>query len=166
MPTPSLAQRDKKINLNYPAAGLERPQRAGPAEVDQRHLSALEVDPAAQGRRHAGRAGPAQPVRDQHHRLPRPGLHDDPLGQPGRGARGGSVDRRRPPARRGPCRPRARSATLALGRLPPPATTIPLDQYGMEYNPVAINEVLAYSFLYERRRHGARSGPTGSSSSW
>ena len=37
-----LAQRDKKINLNYPAAGLERPQRAGPAEVDQRHLSALK----------------------------------------------------------------------------------------------------------------------------
>ena len=26
--------------------------------------------------------------------------------------------------------------------------TIPLDQYGMEYNPVALNEVLAYSYLY------------------
>ena len=25
-------------------------------------------------------------------------------------------------------------------------TDIPLDQYGMEYNPIAINEVLAYSF--------------------
>ena len=44
--TPSLAQRDKKINLNYPAAGLERPQRAGPAEMDQRHLPALR-HPAA-----------------------------------------------------------------------------------------------------------------------
>ncbi len=31
---------------------------------------------------------------------------------------------------------------------PPPATTtIPLDQWGMEHNPVAINEVLAYSFV-------------------
>ena len=29
------------------------------------------------------------------------------------------------------------------------STTLPLlDQWGMEYNPVAINEVLAYSFLY------------------
>ena len=28
---------------------------------------------------------------------------------------------------------------------------VPLDQYGMEYNPVAINEVLAYSFLQYRR---------------
>ena len=26
-------------------------------------------------------------------------------------------------------------------------TDIPLDQYGMEYNPIAINEVMAYSFL-------------------
>ena len=30
--------------------------------------------------------------------------------------------------------------------LPAASTTIHLDQYGMEYNPVAINEVLAYSF--------------------
>ena len=31
---------------------------------------------------------------------------------------------------------------------PPPTTVMQLDQWGMEYNPVAINEVLAYSFLY------------------
>ena len=36
--------------------------------------------------RHRRGAGAAQPVRDQHHRLPRPGRHDDPLGQPGRRA--------------------------------------------------------------------------------
>ena len=30
----------------------------------------------------------------------------------------------------------------------PPTQNIALDQYGMEYNPVALNEVLAYSFQY------------------
>ena len=38
----------------------------------------------------------------------------------------------------------------------------PLDQYGMEYNPIAINEVLAYSFQQAARRVRR----TGSSSSW
>ncbi len=41
---------------------------------------------------------------------------------------------------------------VAAGYTPPattpPTTTMQLDQYGMEYNPVAINEVLAYSYLY------------------
>ena len=41
------------------------------------------------------------------------------------------------------------------------ATDLPLDQYGMEYNPVAINEVLAYSFASTTGRRR-----TGSSSSW
>ena len=30
-----------------------------------------------------------------------------------------------------------------------PANAIPLDQYGMEYNPVALNEVLAFSYAYQ-----------------
>src|SRR4029077_20884197 len=29
-----------------------------------------------------------------------------------------------------------------------PANAIPLDQYGMEYNPVALNEILAFSYAY------------------
>ena len=29
-----------------------------------------------------------------------------------------------------------------------PANAVPLDQYGMEYNPVALNEVLAFSYAY------------------
>src|SRR5262249_29380963 len=29
-----------------------------------------------------------------------------------------------------------------------PANALPLDQYGMEYNPVALNEVLAFSYSY------------------
>ena len=54
--------------------------------------------------------------------------------------------------------------TLILGDRPACANrSSPLDQYGMEYNPVAINEVLAYSFCYAGC---ARSTPTGSSSSW
>ncbi len=45
------------------------------------------------------------------------------------------------------------AATPAPALAPIPATGIPangiaLDQYGMEYSPVAINEVLAYSYLY------------------
>ena len=31
-----------------------------------------------------------------------------------------------------------------------PANGIPLDQYGMEYNPVALNEVLAFSYAYSQ----------------
>ena len=72
-------------------AGLERPRRADPAEVDLRHVPAPQVGPAPPGRRYSGRAGPAQPVRDQHHRFPRPGLHDDPLAEPGRPARAGTA---------------------------------------------------------------------------
>ena len=33
-----------------------------------------------------------------------------------------------------------------------PANAIPLDQYGMEYNPVALNEVLAFSYAYYQGR--------------
>ena len=42
---------------------------------------------------------------------------------------------------------RRRAPTLALASSPP-ADAIPLDQYGMEYNPVALNEVLAFSYAY------------------
>jgi hypothetical protein len=38
----------------------------------------------------------------------------------------------------------ASNATLATG-----VVTYPLDQFGMEYNPIAINETMAYSFLYK-----------------
>jgi hypothetical protein len=41
----------------------------------------------------------------------------------------------------------ATSPTLALASSNP-ANAIPLDQYGMEYNPVALNEVLAFSYAY------------------
>ena len=41
----------------------------------------------------------------------------------------------------------ATAATLVLASSNP-ANPIPLDQYGMEYNPVALNEVLAFSYAY------------------
>ena len=43
------------------------------------------------------------------------------------------------------------------GVTPAPAltTTMALDQYGVEYNPVALNEVLAYSFIYTTASGGA-----------
>ena len=71
--------------------------------MDQRHLSDAQGDPAAHVDRLARGAGSAQPVRDQHHRLPRPGLHDDPLGQPGRDDQprdGTHLDAAHHPARR------------------------------------------------------------------
>jgi large repetitive protein len=58
-----------------------------------------------------------------------------------------------PPAAAGPTAVPATSITLLPAGVAPPATvpattTIALDQYGMEYNPVALNEVLAYSYVY------------------
>ena len=83
---PSLAHRDKKINLNYPLPVSNDPNEP----VRQKWISdtyqPAQGGPAARRGRHRRRAGPAQPVRDQHHRLPRPRRHDDPLGQPGRRA--------------------------------------------------------------------------------
>ena len=57
-----------------------------------------------------------------------------------------------------------RSPTTArhAGRLGTPTSRSrnlqPLDQWGMEYNPVAINEVLAYSFLYNTPAGGTNAG--------
>ena len=135
--TPSAGPSREEDQPQLPPAGLQRPQRADPAEMDQRHLSDAQGDPAAHVGRLARGAGAAQPVRDQHHRLPRPGLHDDPLGQPGRDD---PPDGAEPPATAG-------TPTVTLIFV---GSTVSrraqLDQYGMEYNPVAINEVLAYSF--------------------
>jgi len=40
------------------------------------------------------------------------------------------------------------NATIPTPTAPvPPVVTLPLDQFGMEYNPIAINEAMAYSFL-------------------
>jgi len=44
-----------------------------------------------------------------------------------------------------------------VGHLPAGVTGVPLDQYGMEYNPVSINEVLAFSYQYYTGSAGAPS---------
>ena len=157
--TPSLAHRDKKINLNYPLPVSNDPNEP----IRQKWISdtyqTAQGDPAAQGGRHARGAGAAQPVRDQHHRLPRPRLHDDPLAQPGREAGAGDAS----PAARSTARATWRSINHSRKCHPATNTAIPLDQYGMEYNPIAINEALAYSFA---SRHRDRADRTASSSSW
>ena len=141
MPTPTLAQRDKKINLNYPLPVSNDPNEP----IRQKWISdtyqLFKAILPAQGGRHPRRAGAAQPVRHQHRRLPRPGRHDDPLRNPDVrwfSARSRGNDADLPPRPTWP--PLNRPATRRRPR------AIPLDQYGMEYNPVAINEVLAYSF--------------------
>ena len=75
-----------------------------------------------------------------------PGLHDDPLAEPGR--HDGSVQDQ--PAN-GPGQiADARDGPTAGPGLFKPATPSGLDQYGMEYNPVALNEVLAFSYAYSQ----------------
>ena len=138
-------------------AGLERPRRADPAEVDHRHVSAPQVDPAPPGRRHSGRAGPAQPVRDQHHRFPRPGLHDDPLAEPGRPARAGTA-RESLGTRRRPRRPPRWS-------WPPPARPTPSPWTSTAWSTTRSPSTRCSRSLMRTTRAAARR-PTGSSSSW
>ena len=155
VPNPVSGPARQEDQPQLPAAGLQRPRRADPPEVDQRRLSTDEVRAAAEGGRYARRAGRAQPVPRQRDRLPRPRLHDDPLPEPGR--EGGSRhDRRRHRLTTRPTWPRSAQP------IPATSTAIPLDQYGMEYNPIAINEALAYSF----QSSGGSPRPTASSSSW
>ncbi len=148
--TPALAHRDRKINLNLPPAGLQRLQRADPPAVDQRHLPAAEADPPPRLDRHPrGAAQLSQYVIN-------------------------IIDFRDPDATMThwvnpdiTITPGFQSAnTTGDGT---PVYTYPtltfnatgqgnLDQFGMEYNPVAINEVLAYSFQSR--------APTTSTATW
>ena len=140
-----------------PPAGLERPRRADPAEVDLRHVPAPQVRPAPPGRRYSGRAGPAQPVRDQHHRFPRPGLHDDPLAEPGRPARAGTAREslgKRADARDGP---HAGPGLLQPGQRHPPGPVRHGVQPGRAQRGTRV-------LLCVHQGGGRR--PTGSSSSW
>ena len=142
------ATRDKKINLNYPLPVSNDPNEPIRQKwiTDTYYTLKAILPPLAVD--YAGRAGAAQPVRDQHRRLPRPRRDDDALAEPGRAAAVWNGT--------GPTSP----VLIMVGHGPDEhgATDIPLDQYGMEYNPIAINEVLAYSF--QRMRHRAPAQPT------
>ena len=125
-----LAQRDKKINLNYPLPVSNDPnepiRQKWINDTYQLPKSVLPPDAVDTPEELAQ----LSQYRHQYHRLPRPRRHDDPLGST-RTSCLGSI------------------AATAYPTLTPELfqrQRQPLDQYGMEYNPVAINEVLAYSF--------------------
>ena len=128
--TPSLAQRDKKINLNYPLPVSNDPNEA----IRQKWISDTyqtlkailpprAVDTAEELAQLSQFVINIVDFRDTdatmtHWRNP------DVFLRPGTAGASPFV-------------------VLPTASLP---TDLPLDQYGMEYNPVAINEVLAYSF--------------------
>ena len=135
-PTPSLAQRDKKINLNYPLPVSNDPNEA----VRQKWISDTyqtlkailpprAVDTAEELAQLSQFVINIIDFRDTdatmtHWRNP------DVVIVPGSNS----------------ATPPTAPYLVFVGSVPAGATGIPLDQYGMEYNPIAINEVMAYSF--------------------
>ncbi len=141
--TPPLAHRDKKINLNYPL-----PVSNDPDELIRRKwisdtyqllkwvLPPRAVDTPEELAQLSQFVINIIDFRDPdctmtHWRNP------DVLLVPGQPAN--------PP---GSAATPATAPTLVLASSNP-ANAIPLDQYGMEYNPVALNEVLAFSYAYQ-----------------
>ena len=132
--TPALAQRDKKINLNYPLPVSNDPNEA----VRQKWISETyqtlkailpprAVDTAEELAQLSQFAINIIDFRDTdatmtHWRNPDVFLRPGTVGTPGT------------------------NPFPVLASVANPTTDIPLDQYGMEYNPVAINETMAYSF--------------------
>jgi hypothetical protein len=161
-PTPSLAQRDKKINLNYPLPVSNDPNEPirqkwisetyqllksvlppkavdTPEELAQLSQYVINIidhrDPDTTMTHWvnpdvviAGVLNPSlypAPVTSGVTMVPLTAVTLQPVGYT-------------PPT----------NATAYSPTTNPPQQTIALDQYGMEFNPVAINEVLAYSYLY------------------
>ena len=130
-PTPSLAQRDKKINLNYPLPVSNDPDEAirhkWISETYQTLKAVLPpraVDTAEELVQLSQYVINIIDFRDTDATMTH-WRNQDVFLRPGTaGANPFPV--------------------LATVKLP---TDSPLDQYGMEYNPIAINEVLAYSFI-------------------
>ena len=125
-----------------PPAGLERPRRADPAEVDHRHVSAPQVDPAPRAVDTPEELAQLSQFviniidfRDPDCTMTH-WQNPDVLLVPGQPAN---------PSASAPMPATAPTLVLASSN---PANAIPLDQYGMEYNPVALNEVLAFSYAY------------------
>ena len=103
-PDPLDRPRRPQDQPELPAADLQRPGRADPPEVVPRDLPDAQGDPPAGLDRHPRGTRRAQPVRRQHHRLPRHRLHDDPVRQHRPGShRRPHQDRLQRPA--GPARP-------------------------------------------------------------
>ncbi len=146
IPTPALAHRDRKINLNYPLPLSNNPDES----VRQKW-----IDNAYHLLKYA---------------LP-PGATDTPdeLAQLSQFLIN-VIDFRDPDAtcthyqnpdlflRPAPSWTLKAATLMSKGSTTMQETDLPLDQYGMEYSPVAINEVLSYSFL---RKYQNNSNSTG-----
>jgi hypothetical protein len=127
---PSLAHRDRKINLNYPLPVSDNPKEptrikwiTEAYELMLKILPPLAVDTPEE---HAALSQYLTNVID--FRDPDATMthfvSPDVVMTPGGGGK---------------------PATLSFGT-PNPPTTFPLEQFGMEYNPVVLNEVLAYQY--------------------
>ena len=98
--TPTLAHATRR-STSTTGAGLERPNE--PEKVADQNRSTIRISFSSETFRPIGgygrRASPAQSVRHQHRRFPRPGRDNDPLGQPRH--RDGARDAVRPRGRTG-----------------------------------------------------------------
>ena len=139
LPTPSLAQRDKKINLNYPLPVSNDPEEpirqkwiSDAYELMKSVLPPKAVDTPDELAELSQFLVNVIDFRD-------PDCTMTHFRNPDVEVVLGTISSGTTPAYQPTYL--CRSATI-----PAASTAIPLDQYGMEYNPVAINEALAYSF--------------------
>ena len=151
IPTPSLAHRDKKINLNYPLPISNDPNEpirhkwiSEAYQLLKSVLPPMAVDTPEELAQLSQFLVNVIDFRDPdctmtHFRNPDVKL-----------VLGSVVGTTYNPSYLAPINP-------PRNVIPAGTTAIPLDQYGMEYNPIAINETLAYSFL---RNSGGSPTPT------
>ncbi len=139
---PALAQRDRKVNLNYPLPVSNDPdERIRHKWITETYQLLKWIVPPRAVDTPEELAQLSQFViniidfRDPDCTMTH-WQNPDVLLVPGQPANSSS----NPPAQ-------ATAPTLVLASSNP-ASAIPLDQYGMEYNPVALNEVLAFSYAY------------------
>ena len=159
LPTPSLAQRDKKINLNYPlpvSNDAEEPIRqkwiSDAYELMKSVLPPKAVDTPDELAALSQFLVNVIDFRDPdctmtHFRNPDVEVVLGTIS-------GGTTPTYQPTY--------LVPIGAAIPATTPPTQAIPLDQYGMEYNPIAINETLAYSF----QSTAGTQQPTAFSSSW
>ena len=142
MAAPSLAHRDRKINLNYPLPVSNDPDEPIRQKWISRDVSAPQVvlPPRAVDTPEELAQLSQFVINIIDFRDPDCTMthwqNPDVLLVPGQPAN---------PSGSAPTPATAPTLALASSN---PANAIPLDQYGMEYNPVALNEVLAFSYAY------------------
>ena len=142
LPTPSLAHRDKKINLNYllpvsndPDEPIRRKWISDTYQLLKWVLPPRAVDTPEELAQLSQFVINIIDFRDPDCTMTH-WQNPEVLLVPGQPAN---------PSASAPTPATAPTLVLASSN---PANAIPLDQYGMEYNPVALNEVLAFSYAY------------------